>query len=504
MAYAPITKIEKFTGKEDDIQVWLNDVEKAITANGWNNARAFQAIPYFLQDTADLWYQSLAADYFTVPQILNQFIHGLYSSLLQYICPMHPQTFQNAVTNMKDFELAKLEANHVQVINLVMNRLSDLDFKLKQLIVSIVKSAVATKNASLGNLSVPTNSNTATKLILKQNLKAKTNTTKLEIINGSLLTNLQFLNTTIGILTMEFGHWKQSLTNNIPPATISYDKSLAVIFLFELEETTTVSLFNRAALDTKLITVIYIDAKVDGHTIKLILDSGLARAIKTSIDEIDDLSFEINNIIIPIKVLNSNSARMVDTHKYQPCVAISKPSTCQHLLSNLRKKRRNLSEKPIKCPRRKNLSGIQTKPGKPIITKTTYQLGSRKRLTKKKEKKKKQHLSALLIIITPTLHPNDLPIIDQNSYASIACDLIYNLPLCIIYTIPKEEEPISSCTSELESTFNPDSNSNNNDNKNNSSSFAQYGNKNNNDLESNSNPEAYITLLDLTKEQELK
>ncbi|KAG9299205.1 hypothetical protein G9A89_013853 [Geosiphon pyriformis] len=42
MAYALIAKIKKFTGKENDAQVWLNDIEKAIAANGWNNDRALQ------------------------------------------------------------------------------------------------------------------------------------------------------------------------------------------------------------------------------------------------------------------------------------------------------------------------------------------------------------------------------------------------------------------------------------------------------------------------------
>ncbi|KAG9305474.1 hypothetical protein G9A89_021192 [Geosiphon pyriformis] len=56
MAYAPIAKLDNFTGKEDDAQVWLNDVEKAIIANGWNDAQAMQAIPYFFKDTANLWY----------------------------------------------------------------------------------------------------------------------------------------------------------------------------------------------------------------------------------------------------------------------------------------------------------------------------------------------------------------------------------------------------------------------------------------------------------------
>ncbi|KAG9297565.1 hypothetical protein G9A89_007640 [Geosiphon pyriformis] len=59
MAYVSIAKLEKFTSKEDDAQVWLNNIEKAIAANGWNDTRAMQAIPYFFQDTADLWDQSL-------------------------------------------------------------------------------------------------------------------------------------------------------------------------------------------------------------------------------------------------------------------------------------------------------------------------------------------------------------------------------------------------------------------------------------------------------------
>ncbi|KAG9293905.1 hypothetical protein G9A89_019243 [Geosiphon pyriformis] len=91
-------------------------------------------------------------------------------------------------------------------------------------------------------------------------------------------------------------------------------------------------------------------------------------------------------------------------------------------------------------------------------------------------------------------------------YANIqssSCNLIYNLPPCIIYTI-SEEEPISSCTLELEPTFNPDSNFDNDDNKNNSFSSVQCGNEKYNNLNSDSNPKTYITLPNLTKEQELK
>ncbi|KAG9294396.1 hypothetical protein G9A89_001901 [Geosiphon pyriformis] len=84
------------------------------------------------------------------------------------------------------------------------------------------------------------------------------------------------------------------------------------------------------------------------------------------------------------------------------------------------------------------------------------------------------------------------------------CDFIYNPLPCIIYTIPKEEEPINSCTSESESIFNLDSNSDNDNNKNNSSSSMQIGNNNTNNLNLDSNSKQYIALPDLSKEQELR
>ncbi|KAG9296898.1 hypothetical protein G9A89_006853 [Geosiphon pyriformis] len=72
----------------------------------------------------------------------------------------------------------------------------------------------------------------------------------------------------------------------------------------------------------------------------------------------------------------------------------------------------------------------------------------------------------------------------------------------MIYTIPKEKEPISSCASESESPFNPNSNSDNNDNKNNGFSSVQNGYNNDSNLDSNSdlNYKQYIALPDLTKD----
>ncbi|KAG9305968.1 hypothetical protein G9A89_016621 [Geosiphon pyriformis] len=168
MVYTPIVKLEKFTGEEDNAQIWLNNVEKTITANEWNDVRALQAISYFFQDTADscnnnsinhlantftiikqgenkavttylerfyrnlCQIQAIQADYFTVPQILNQFIRSLCSSILQCICSMHLTDFQATITNARNFEAAELKVNHAQAINLVINGLSKLDSKLKQ------------------------------------------------------------------------------------------------------------------------------------------------------------------------------------------------------------------------------------------------------------------------------------------------------------------------------------------------------------------------------------
>ncbi|KAG9298661.1 hypothetical protein G9A89_012729 [Geosiphon pyriformis] len=163
--------------------------------------------------------QTIQANYFTVPQILNQFIQGLHSSIFQHVCPLHPADFQAAVTYTRDFEAVELEANHVQAMNLVMNGLSDLNPKLKQF-----------KDATFNNLEV------------KQ---------------------------------------KQPLINNILPATITKDKSLTTIFSFELKKPVEILLFSKVALESKPITAIYTDAKVEEQHIKLILDSRLAGSIIT-------------------------------------------------------------------------------------------------------------------------------------------------------------------------------------------------------------------------------
>ncbi|KAG9285989.1 hypothetical protein G9A89_022665 [Geosiphon pyriformis] len=143
--------------------------------------------------------------------------------------------------------------------------------------------------AASDNLSAPTNSNTATELTSKQNPKAKINPTKLEIVNSIFPHNQQDFDNKIQAPDVPSNNpetnQKQLLTSNIPLATITENKSLDVIFLFQLKEPSTTPLFSGAVLDTKLITAMYTDTKVDGHAIKLILDidcTANARIITTN------------------------------------------------------------------------------------------------------------------------------------------------------------------------------------------------------------------------------
>ncbi|KAG9295111.1 hypothetical protein G9A89_006092 [Geosiphon pyriformis] len=261
MAYAPITKLNKFTGKENDVQ--------------------------------------------------------------------------NAVTQARNFESAKLEANYTYAINLVMNRLSKLDSKLKQFSDSInQKSNYLSANDTATNLSTASISTSNLSTTATSNLLATTPRSRSWNSGTGVTQNPNFQNYLSLLVSPEDvsannlkSAQKQPLPSNIPPVTITKDESLTAIFPFKFEETTITLLFSEATLEAKLITVIYIDAKVDEQSIKLILDSSLVvdrtasariltadEATKTPISKIDEFPFEVNGIITPIKVL------VIEATQYQALV----------------------------------------------------------------------------------------------------------------------------------------------------------------------------------------
>ncbi|KAG9292326.1 hypothetical protein G9A89_000800 [Geosiphon pyriformis] len=275
--------------------------------------------------------------------------------------------------------LPKLRSNYLPTNNTVTN-LSTTSISNSSLSNTCNLLITATSNLSvttLNYLSTPTtNLNTATKLASKWNPKAENDTTKLVIGDDSPPTDFQFVKPANRISSVEFGYWchpkpkfpelfkspdytrrcptqeprnQLILTTNIPPATITEDKSLAVIFPFEIEELSEVFLFSGAAIEEKPIMAMYTNAKIDGHSIKLILDScqvdrtASARIItadgatKTSIDKIDNLLIEINGITVPIKILVIEATQyqaFVGNNWFQNGQHIQVPATCGHFKPN--------------------------------------------------------------------------------------------------------------------------------------------------------------------------
>ncbi|KAG9286363.1 hypothetical protein G9A89_014529 [Geosiphon pyriformis] len=191
-----IIRLTDFSGEEEetDMHTWLREAQKAIQANNWNNQRAIQTLPFFLKGTADSWYQNLETKptsfaefknalleyfsnpnaiiqlqnkfntikqntsetvtqylalfnrirrqievieqgYYTDSQVLNQFIRGLKSSILGRICSVHPNSLPEAVTLARALESAEKEANHSQMVNMVMeeNKTETLEKRVTRL-----------------------------------------------------------------------------------------------------------------------------------------------------------------------------------------------------------------------------------------------------------------------------------------------------------------------------------------------------------------------------------
>ncbi|KAG9286128.1 hypothetical protein G9A89_010142 [Geosiphon pyriformis] len=191
-----IARLTDFSGEEEemDVYTWLREAQKAIQANNWNDQRAIQTLPFFLKGTADSWYQSLETkptsfaefknalleyfsdpnaviqlqnkfntikqntgetvtqylarfnricrqieaieqEYYTDPQVLNQFIRGLKSSILGKVRPAHPNSLPEAVTLARALELAEKKANHSQMVNMVIeeNKTETLEKRITRL-----------------------------------------------------------------------------------------------------------------------------------------------------------------------------------------------------------------------------------------------------------------------------------------------------------------------------------------------------------------------------------
>ncbi|KAG9284156.1 hypothetical protein G9A89_022930 [Geosiphon pyriformis] len=125
IATAYIAKISEFTSKDNNIspQEWLYKVQKAEDTNSWNTARMLKAIPYFLQETAREWFENLEEP-FGNWQAFKDFIAGLKDKLIKKVCPHVPEDLTTAIRHAKNYEMAIEEANHIKLVNLAIEETS--------------------------------------------------------------------------------------------------------------------------------------------------------------------------------------------------------------------------------------------------------------------------------------------------------------------------------------------------------------------------------------------
>ncbi|KAG9303532.1 hypothetical protein G9A89_018428 [Geosiphon pyriformis] len=256
-------------------------------------------------------------------------------------------------------ESENIGANHLGFAKSLFQHYSEsvFNFYVNEKIAYLLGTATNTESARetfynklIQNSSLPTNYN-FTSIITKINKEIEHHTQQRYSITyaskgkkklQTLVNYLSLLATSEDALPNTWEPKQKQLLTNIPPVTVIEDKSLAAIFSFKIEELTETPLFSKATLKEKPITAMYMDAKIDGQSIKLILDSRSVGSIitrqfmdqlgrqvdraastriittdgatKIPIGEIDNLPIKINGIIVPIKVL------VMEATQYQPLV----------------------------------------------------------------------------------------------------------------------------------------------------------------------------------------
>ena len=176
-----IAKIRSFSGDEEDEdpQQWIEDLEKAINANGWNQKRALSIIPFYLKGTANEWYNEFEnapetvedfttqfmeefcnddnikyklkwkiettkqkptetvskyygrfknlirrinriGEYYTKEQVMDKFIHGLLPEIVKEVILKHPKSTDEALKLAKEYEAVNEMVKHTKAVNVAL------------------------------------------------------------------------------------------------------------------------------------------------------------------------------------------------------------------------------------------------------------------------------------------------------------------------------------------------------------------------------------------------
>ncbi|KAG9288983.1 hypothetical protein G9A89_015532 [Geosiphon pyriformis] len=230
-------------------------------------------------------------------QVLNQFIKKLWSSILR--------------------------SNKKQTINLAINGNSDIDTKIIQLSKKLIQKIEEFLARTTGTYQPPQQRENNNNKYLQQQNPPTGYPNQASYL--SLTENQSFDKSTSveGKDIEQISQPSKQTKSNIPPAIITKDTILAAIFLFNIDNLNTHSLFSGAAINQdKPIMALYTNAKVREINIKLILN--IDGNTKTLIRKIDNFSFKIKEIQILTKVL------VMEATQYQALVGnnwLSKANT---------------------------------------------------------------------------------------------------------------------------------------------------------------------------------
>ncbi|KAG9285812.1 hypothetical protein G9A89_013237 [Geosiphon pyriformis] len=366
IATAYIAKIPEFTGENNDTspQKWLNKVQKAQDANGWNAARMLKAIPYFLQKTAGEWFENLEKPFENWQAFKDAFLQQftdnntsitlkncfrnikqetsetLKDKLIKKVC-LHAPADLAAIRHAKNYEIAMEEANHTKLVNLAIEETSSAaEEKINQL-TKKVESYFTNHNTTKTTLDHHPTTNLKIVTIVEfqdtgnkiaRNYKETNKTGVINNNNNKINPNNQLVPQNSG--QQRPNHYHTQLSYFIIPEEsdfqqpikpfqphysiqIAQNTNLSDIFPFEFEANELSFLLNNVAVnEQKAITAMYIEATIKGKSICLILNSASARnrpaqtviviaddIKKIPVGEINDFFFTINGITILVKVL---------------------------------------------------------------------------------------------------------------------------------------------------------------------------------------------------------
>ncbi|KAG9307189.1 hypothetical protein G9A89_017017 [Geosiphon pyriformis] len=356
MTTAYIAKIPEFTGKDNNtsLQEWLDKVQKARDANSWNAAKMLKTISYFLQKTAEKWFENLEELFEnwqafknaflqqftnnntfitlcncfhnikqeTSETILVQFIAGLKDKLIKKVRPHVPENLAIAIRHAKNYEMAIEEANHTKLQ--LKKKLTNLQRKLRTISLTSNNSNNYKDISHHNNKTKPTtyyHQTVKIKVVIIvrfQNIGNKIAESYKETNKTGVITILLPASTT-SLLFFKIPTAEQLLSacSTAAISTISTNSTVSTatytiipnIFLFEFKANeSSFLLSNTVVNEQKAITAMYTETKVEEKPIQLILDIQTVIVIadgmkKIPVGEIDNFPFTIDGITIPVKVL---------------------------------------------------------------------------------------------------------------------------------------------------------------------------------------------------------